>query len=113
MPSRSLRNPAINYGDGWFFVTAQVAHNKSQFGVIAGGRCELNELGRRVVAVWRNLPTRFPSLRQDAFVVMPNPFHAASVWHGAIRPGGTLETLLRSLPLSPPQSPHPHHSSLS
>ena len=39
--------------------------------------------------------------------------HAASIWHGHIRPGGTLETLLRSLPLSPPQSPHPHHSSLS
>lgn len=28
--------------------------------------------------------------------------HAASIWHGTIRPGGTLETLLRSLPLSPP-----------
>ena len=52
--SNPLRNPAINYGDGWFFVTAQVAHNKSQFGVIAGGRCELNELGRRVVACWED-----------------------------------------------------------
>lgn len=143
--SNPLRNPAINYGDGWFFVTAQVAHNKSQFGVVAGGRCELNELGRRVVACWEGLFERHPEAWRDAWVVMPNHFHAvlriharpankpnhlayllqgfksfttheyhaAGIWHGHIRPGGTLETLLRSLPLSPPQSPHPHHSSLS
>ena len=26
---KSLRNAAINYRNGWFFVTSQVAHNKS------------------------------------------------------------------------------------
>ena len=36
--------------------------------------------------------------------------HAATIWHGHIRPGGTLEPLLRSHPLSPPQYPPPHHS---
>lgn len=54
--SNPLRNPAINYGDGWFFVTAQVAHNKSQFGVVAGGRCELNELGRLVLFMCSTTP---------------------------------------------------------
>ncbi len=43
---KSLRNANINYRNGWFFVTCQVAHNKSIFGAIVGERCELNELGR-------------------------------------------------------------------
>ena len=74
--SNPLRNPAINYSAGWFFVTAQVAHNKSQFGVIAGGRCELNELGHRVSACWEGLFERHPEAWRDACVVMPNHFHA-------------------------------------
>ena len=45
---------AINYRNGWFFVTSQVAHNKSIFGVIVGERCELNALGREVEA-WKML----------------------------------------------------------
>jgi hypothetical protein len=47
---KSLRNANINYRNGWFFVTFQVAHNKSIFGAIVGERCELNELGRQVEA---------------------------------------------------------------
>lgn len=75
-PHANLRNAAINYSDGWFFVTTQVAHNKSVFGVIAGGRCELNELGRRVEACWERMFERHPEAYRDEFVVMPNHFHA-------------------------------------
>ena len=70
------RNSNINYAEGWFFVTTQVAQNKSIFGVIADKRCVLNDLGRRVEAIWKALPARFPTLRQDAFVLMPNHVHA-------------------------------------
>ena len=73
---KSLRNDNINYRNGWFFVTCQVAHNKSIFGAIVGERCELNELGRQVEAYWRGLPTKYPELELDEFVVMPNHFHA-------------------------------------
>ena len=72
----SLRNANINYRNGWFFVTFQVAHNKSIFGAIVGERCELNELGRQVEAYWRELPAKYPELELDEFVVMPNHFHA-------------------------------------
>lgn len=70
--SNPLRNPHIDYERGWFSVTVQVAHNKSLFGAIVGEKCELNALGLAV--------------RQ-----------AASVWVGSIRPGGSLETLLKAI----------------
>lgn len=33
---KSLRNANINYRNGWFFVTSQVAHNKLILGAIVG-----------------------------------------------------------------------------
>ena len=73
---KSLRNASINYRNGWFFVTFQVARNKSIFGAIVGECCQLNELGRQVEAYWRELPTKYPELELDEFVLMPNHFHA-------------------------------------
>ena len=73
---KSLRNAAINYRNGWFFVTCQVARNKSIFGAIVGERCELNSFGRQVEEYWRGLPAKYPELELDEFVVMPNHFHA-------------------------------------
>ena len=73
---KSLRNAAINYRNGWFFVTCQVARNKSIFGAIVGDRCELNSFGRQVEAYWRELPSKYPELELDEFVLMPNHFHA-------------------------------------
>jgi len=74
--SNPLRNPNINYSDGWFFVTMQVAQNKTMFGVIADGRCELNALGEKVGSGWEGMCARHPEAYRDASVVMPNHFHA-------------------------------------
>ncbi len=74
--SNPLRNPNINYADGWFFVTMQVAQNKTMFGVITDGRCVLNELGRLVGSAWEGMFERHPEAYRDAYVVMPNHFHA-------------------------------------
>ena len=73
-----LRNPNIDYGDGWFFVTVQVALNKSVFGAIVGEECALNGLGAAVRDAWLSHPAHNPGLRIDAFVVMPNHFHAVA-----------------------------------
>ncbi len=73
---KSLRNSAINYRNGWFFVTCQVARNKSIFGAIVGEQCVLNGFGRQVEAYWRGLPAKYPELELDEFVLMPNHFHA-------------------------------------
>lgn len=74
--SNPLRNPNINYERGWFFITVQVAHNKSVFGAVVGEECELNALGQAVHEAWLSHPAHTPGLRIDEFVVMPNHFHA-------------------------------------
>lgn len=71
-----LRNVNINYNRGWFFITFQVAHNKSALGAIVGQACVLNALGKMVEATWQSQPEHTPELKIDAFVVMPNHFHA-------------------------------------
>ena len=50
---------AINYRNGWFFVTSQVAHDNSIFGAIVDERCEMNAFGREVEKCWRELPIGF------------------------------------------------------
>ena len=74
--SNPLRNPNINYERGWFFITVQVAHNKSVFGAVVGEKCELNELGKAVRDAWLLHPEHTLGLKIDEFVVMPNHFHA-------------------------------------
>jgi len=73
---QSLRNSQINYRNGWFFVTVQVARNKSVFGSIVGERCVLNDFGRAVVEYWAKLPEKYPELEVFEWVLMPNHFHA-------------------------------------
>ena len=73
---KSLRNANINYRSGWFFVTSQVAHNKSMFGAIVGDKVILNELGQKVWEYWQRLPEKYPELEIFESVLMPNHFHA-------------------------------------
>lgn len=73
---KSLRNANINYRNGWFFVTSQVAHNKSIFGAIVGEECVLNSLGKKVREYLLSLPKKYPELELDEFIVMPNHVHA-------------------------------------
>ena len=73
---KSLRNANINYRSGWFFVTSQVAHNKSMFGAIVGDKVVLNELGQKVWEYWQGLPEKYPELEIFESVLMPNHFHA-------------------------------------
>ena len=73
---KSLRNANINYRSGWFFVTSQVARNKSIFGAIVGDKVVLNELGQKVWEYWQGLPEKYPELEIFESVLMPNHFHA-------------------------------------
>ena len=70
-----LRNAAVNYSFGWFFVTFQVAGNKSELGAIVGRECVLNPLGEAVAAVIESIPRYNPDVVLDASVVMPNHVH--------------------------------------
>ena len=73
---KTLRNAAINYRNGWWAVSIQVAKNKSLFGAIVGEKVVLNALGKAVAAYWQAMPAKYPELDLFDFVVMPNHFHA-------------------------------------
>ena len=70
-----LRNPNINYFKGWFFVTFQVAMNKSVFGVISDKKLILNALGEMVRENLLGLGRIFGELYIDTAMVMPNHVH--------------------------------------
>lgn len=67
-----LRNSNINYERGWFFITVQVAHNKSVFGAVVGEKCELNELGQAVRNAWLSHPEHTPGAISNALFGVVN-----------------------------------------
>jgi putative transposase len=72
----SLRLRGFDYTSaGAYFVTLCVADRACFLGEIVDGAMCLNPLGRIVAESWLALPTRFPVIKLDAFVVMPNHFH--------------------------------------
>jgi REP element-mobilizing transposase RayT len=73
---KSLRNPNINYRNGWFFVTTQVAHNKCILGAIVRDRFVPTPLGEEVRKAWLAIPEKHPEMELGEFAVMPNHFHA-------------------------------------
>jgi len=62
-----------------YFVTICAQEKACLFGGIASGQIELNNYGRIVENVWKELPLQFPLVELDRFVVMPNHFHAIAV----------------------------------
>ncbi len=45
------------------------------FGDVAGEEMRLNDAGEMVQRLWQSLPSRFPGVGVDAFIVMPNHIH--------------------------------------
>jgi REP element-mobilizing transposase RayT len=73
---RSVRLKEYDYSScGAYFMTICVQGRESLFGEIVDGGMRLNDAGRMVATVWRELPGRFPHASLDEFVVMPNHLH--------------------------------------
>jgi putative transposase len=73
---RSIRLSGYDYAQsGAYFVTACIQKRVCLFGSIVNGEMQLNDAGRIVQEVWRDLPARFPQVRIDNFIVMPNHIH--------------------------------------
>ena len=73
---RSIR--LKGYDDAWpgaCFVTICTQGRAYMFGTIMDGEMRLNEAGRMVERWWLELNNKFPNVRTDAYVVMPNHFH--------------------------------------
>ncbi len=77
---KSIRLRGYDYSaPGRYFVTICAQEKACLFGGIASGQIELNDYGRIVENVWKELPLHFPLVELDRFVVMPNHFHAIAV----------------------------------
>jgi REP element-mobilizing transposase RayT len=94
---RSIRLRGYDYAQpGWYFVTVCMQGRRPLLGTLVGGRMALNDAGRMVRDVWREMPARYPGVDADAFVVMPDHFH------GVVRLDRGRE---RGLNSSPPSEP--------
>ena len=72
----SLRLKGYNYSRaGAYFITICTANRKHLFGRIHHGVMHLNEYGKIAHKTWAHLSDSFPSIRLDAFVIMPNHIH--------------------------------------
>jgi putative transposase len=73
---RSIRLKEYDYSQsGAYFVTICAHDRRCIFGKIADGQMALNDAGRMIDAEWQKLKTRFPLVRLDEYVIMPNHFH--------------------------------------
>jgi REP element-mobilizing transposase RayT len=77
---RSIRLAEYDYRQpGIYFITVCTKDRELRFGDIVNGRMRLNAAGRTVQSVWQDLPTHYPNLDIDAFIVMPDHFHGIVV----------------------------------
>jgi putative transposase len=73
---RSLRLQGYDYSQaGAYFITACTQHRMTLFGEVIDGEVRLNQAGIIVEDAWDNLPSHYPDLDLDAFIVMPNHVH--------------------------------------
>ncbi len=73
---RSMRLRNYDYSNpGHYFVTLCTNKRYRFFGYIYRKRLFLNSPGRMIGDIWLSLSGRFPDIRMDEFIVMPNHFH--------------------------------------
>jgi REP element-mobilizing transposase RayT len=77
---RSIRLQGYDYSQaGAYFVTICTHNRQCLFGGIADRKMRLNDAGRVVQQCWDRIPTHFPHVELDGFVVMPNHVHGIVV----------------------------------
>ena len=73
---RSIRLKGFDYTQpGAYFVTLVTKNRETLFGEIAEGDVRLNTYGQVIHTFWQRLPTTFPSIALDVWIVMPNHLH--------------------------------------
>ena len=86
---RSLRLPGFDYArPGTYFVTVCVRDGEHLFGEVSGTQVRLNAAGRIARNCWVEIPTHYPGVTLDAFIVMPNHVHGMVILKGTTDPEG-------------------------
>jgi REP element-mobilizing transposase RayT len=74
---RSVRLKGYDYAaSGAYFITICAHERECLFGEVKEGGMTLNAVGSAIVTCWQQIPVHFSNVVMDAFVVMPNHFHA-------------------------------------
>lgn len=77
---RSIRLRGYDYRQpGWYFVTICTHGRQPWFGTVRGDGLQANDAGRMIERWWAALSNKFPVVRTDAFVVMPDHVHGIIV----------------------------------
>jgi len=80
----SIRLPHYDYSTpGSYFITICTHDHECIFGEIKKLKMELNAIGQIVQQKWQDLSHRFPTVKIDIFVVMPNHTHVIITLVGA------------------------------
>ena len=87
---RTIRLQGYDYSlAGMYFITLCTKDHKCLFGDIADGKMRLSEAGGVVEKCWNDIPSHFPHVALDGFVIMPNHIHGivAVGAHGIVAVG--------------------------
>lgn len=77
---RSIRLQDYDYFKaGAYFITICVQNQSCLFGKITGEKIILNDAGKMVQRVWDEFSVRYPGIKTDEFIVMPNHIHGIIV----------------------------------
>ena len=73
---RSIRLLGYDYSqEGAYFITVCTHNRECLFGEIVDGNVVLNDAGRNAQQCWQEIPSHFPQVVLDEFVIMPNHVH--------------------------------------
>ena len=73
---RSIRLQRYDYSqNGAYFVTVCTQNRECLFGNIENGQMLVNDAGKIVCQCWQDMPSHFPHVVCDVFVIMPNHIH--------------------------------------
>jgi REP element-mobilizing transposase RayT len=93
---KGIRIPGYDYSwPGAYFVTICSRDRRNLFGELNGQRLAPNALGGIVRGCWREIPTHFPHVVTDEFVLMPDHIH------GVLMSSRTIRVSQAQLPESP------------
>ncbi len=77
---RSIRLRAHDYSaPAIFFITICTHVDGPSFGNITHDQMTLNECGQLVESCWKEIPSHFPHVELDEFIIMPNHVHGILV----------------------------------
>ena len=77
---RSIRLNEYDYAQsGMYYITLCVNKRLCLFGDIKDGIMELNNAGKIVNKIWREIPEYYSGVEIDEYIMMPNHFHGIIV----------------------------------